>query len=55
MSGNCATGIAEIAIRPASVITIEMTKASRGRSMKIASAGGRPAATGTLRWPTLNA
>ena len=34
MSGYCASGIAKIAIRPASVITIEMTKASRGRSMK---------------------
>ena len=35
MSGNCATGIAAIAMRPASVMTIEMTKASRGRSMKM--------------------
>ncbi len=35
MSGYCASGIAKIAIRPASVITIEMTKASRGRSMKM--------------------
>ena len=34
MSGNCASGIAKIAISPASVMTIEMTKASRGRSMK---------------------
>ena len=34
MSGNCATGIAASAMRPASVMTIEMTKASRGRSMK---------------------
>ena len=34
MSGNCASGIAKIAIRPASVITIETTKARRGRSMK---------------------
>src|SRR5438034_5241712 len=34
MSGNCATGSRVIAMRPASVMTIEMTKASRGRSMK---------------------
>ena len=33
MSGYCASGIAKIASRPASVITIEMTNASRGRSM----------------------
>src|SRR6059058_2514794 len=35
MSGNCATGMANIARRPASVITIEITKAKRGRSMKM--------------------
>src|SRR5438046_1029793 len=32
MSGNCATGSRVMAMRPASVMTIEMTKASRGRS-----------------------
>ena len=35
MSGYCASGIAKIAIRPATVITIEMTNARRGRSMKM--------------------
>jgi hypothetical protein len=35
MSGNCAIGIAVIAMRPASVMTMAMTKASRGRSMKM--------------------
>ena len=35
ISGNCAIGIAVMAMRPASVMTIEMTKASRGRSMKM--------------------
>src|SRR5580693_6150280 len=34
ISGNCATGIWKIASRPARVMTIETTKASRGRSMK---------------------
>ena len=34
MSGNWACGMAPIAMMPASVITIEMTKANRGRSMK---------------------
>src|SRR5437867_2886695 len=34
MSGNCATGICRRASRPASVMTIETTNASRGRSMK---------------------
>jgi hypothetical protein len=33
MSGNCETGIEKIAISPASVMTIEITNASRGRSM----------------------
>src|SRR6476661_4830384 len=44
MSGNCATGMATIARMPASVMTIETTKASRGRSIKmseIMSASGR--------------
>ena len=36
MSGNWATGMALSAISPASVMTIEMTIASRGRSMKVA-------------------
>src|SRR5580700_557766 len=35
MSGYCATGIAPMARAPASVMTIETTNASRGRSMKI--------------------
>src|SRR5476651_192639 len=35
MSGNCATGMLKIASRPARVMTIEMTNASRGLSMKI--------------------
>ena len=34
MSGNCAIGIWANATRPASVITIEMTAASRGRAIK---------------------
>ena len=34
MSGNCATGMRSIASAPASVITIAMTMASRGRSTK---------------------
>ncbi len=34
MSGNCATGSRVMAMIPASVMTIEMTKASRGRSIK---------------------
>src|SRR5688572_6449397 len=34
MSGNCARGIAAIEIAPASVITIETTRASLGRLMK---------------------
>src|SRR5216683_8079624 len=33
MSGNCATGSAVIAISPAMVMTVETTKASRGRRM----------------------
>ena len=36
MSGNCATGMAVIAMMPAKVMTMEMTKARRGRSMKMA-------------------
>src|SRR4029077_501313 len=36
ISGNWATGIWVMAMRPAGVMTREMTKASRGRSMKIA-------------------
>src|SRR5262245_40564458 len=35
MSGNCAIGIVVIAMAPASVMTMAMTKASRGRSMKM--------------------
>src|SRR5882724_11272807 len=35
ISGNCATGIWKIAKRPARVMTIETTNASRGRSMKM--------------------
>jgi len=35
ISGNCATGIWKIAMKPASVMTIDTTKASRGRSMKM--------------------
>ncbi|MGB6468491.1 MAG: hypothetical protein WBF27_20205, partial [Xanthobacteraceae bacterium] len=35
MSGNCAIGIADMAMMPARVITIAMTMANRGRSMKI--------------------
>ena len=42
MSGNCATGIWQIAIRPASVMTIETTKASRGRSMKMPEIMAQP-------------
>src|SRR6516164_10952723 len=34
MSGNCAIGIAASASSPASVMTKEMTRASRGRRMK---------------------
>ena len=34
MSGNCAIGIWLSATAPASVMTIEMTDASRGRAMK---------------------
>jgi len=34
MSGNCATGSTVSAIRPAIEITVETTKASRGRRMK---------------------
>src|SRR5260370_38866097 len=33
MSGNCATGSDVMAIRPAMVMTVETTKASRGRRM----------------------
>ncbi len=33
MSGNCATGIAVMAMMPAMLMTVEMTKASRGRRM----------------------
>src|SRR5579871_4674362 len=40
MSGNCATGIRVMAMSPASVMTMEMTKARRGRSMKIAEITG---------------
>jgi hypothetical protein len=36
MSGNCAIGIAEIAMTPASVMTMAMTMANLGRSMKMA-------------------
>jgi len=36
MSGNCAIGIVVIAMTPAMVMTIAMTIASRGRSMKMA-------------------
>src|SRR5437773_12568856 len=46
MSGNCATGIVAIAMIPARVMTIETTKASRGRSTKMseiisAASGGQ--------------
>src|SRR4051812_27359364 len=45
MSGNWATGIARMAIRPARVMTIEITKARRGRSMKMSEIIGlRPPA-----------
>src|SRR5690348_3092539 len=40
MSGNCATGMTAMAISPASVMTMEMTKASRGRSTKRAEITG---------------
>src|SRR5215470_19510232 len=40
MSGNCAMGIAKMAMTPASVMTIAMTMASRGRSMKSRTASG---------------
>ena len=43
MSGNCATGMRVIASRPASVITIAMTIARRGRSTKTDEIIGRPA------------
>src|SRR5260370_5424488 len=36
MSGNWATGIAEMAMSPARGMTIAMTKARRGRSTKMA-------------------
>jgi hypothetical protein len=36
MSGSCARGIRVSAISPASVMTMAMTIASRGRLMKIA-------------------
>src|SRR5260370_11273328 len=36
MSGNWATGIAEMAMSPARVMTIAMTRARRGRSTKMA-------------------
>src|SRR5258707_15836080 len=35
MSGNCAIGIAVIAMMPASVMTMATPKASRGRSIKM--------------------
>ena len=35
MSGNCAIGIAVMAMTPASVMTMAMTMANRGRSMKM--------------------
>src|SRR2546429_8215716 len=35
MTGNCAIGIAVMAMMPASVMTMATTKASRGRSMKM--------------------
>src|ERR1700722_17861261 len=54
MSGNCATGIAEMAMMPASVMTIAMTKARRGRSMKMAenmdSVSRRQAGRDDLSW-----
>jgi len=46
MSGNCATGIAAIASRPAMVMTIEMTQASRGLSTKIAEIMARAGSRG---------
>src|SRR5437763_1861478 len=36
MSGNCATGMRSIEIAPASVMTMAITTASRGRRMKAA-------------------
>src|SRR6516162_1497474 len=45
MSGNCATGIAWIARMPASVMTIETTNASRGRSMKMSEIMGSSSAS----------
>ena len=36
MSGNCATGMTDSAMRPAIEMTMEMTKASRGRRMNTA-------------------
>src|SRR5260221_1828700 len=61
MSGNWATGIAEMAMSPARVMTIAMTKASRGRSTKMAeimrsaSRAGRALAglTGGVNWRAL--
>src|SRR5690242_4472674 len=44
MSGNWATGIALSAMSPASVMTIARTKASRGRSTKMAEIKGVSAA-----------
>ena len=35
ISGNCAIGIEAMAIAPASVITMAMTTANLGRSMKM--------------------
>src|ERR1700730_1211685 len=46
MSGNCATGIAPSASRPASEMTIEMTSASRGRWMKTDEITASPLALG---------
>src|SRR5450432_795393 len=50
MSGNCATGSAKMAMIPASVMTIAMTKASRGRSTKMAeiTSGSAPGPGGGL-------
>ncbi len=36
MSGNCATGMTPMAMAPARVMTMAMTNARRGRSMKMA-------------------
>ena len=53
MSGSCATGMRSIDSAPASVMTIAMTIASRGRRMKTAEiiGYGWPASGGGLAGP----